>query len=600
MTGMIGHRSFWISAGIAFLACILLSAASADGQNAPVSTIGTVNSYASSAQASVITDGLDNIGSFSIKIQYDPSIAQAVTVTAGALPAGSLSVNLNNPGQVFASWYNSEGLTLPGPIEVLNITFVKTGTGISPLTWLDDGVSCSWYDGNGISLADTPSLTFYIPGSVAFLSPDAPHTLAPQAFSCAGSQVAVPVKVTSFNSIGMVQLRLIYDVQNLGYQSFQNVSGFPGLTVDGSQPGLITISATLMAGSPGFTLADSSVLVLLNFLHTGGTTTLAWDDSGAGCQYGGPPPEYHNLNDLPSSTYYINGSVSLSQLPASPGPVTGPAGGTTCEHADDVAFTVDPVPHANTYAWTLPPGAVITSGALTNSILVRMGGAGSWEVTVSGMNGCGAGPVSPVLPLLIGSAPALLSQPSSPPAVMAGAGVALFETTAAGDGLTYQWQEWAGSWSDVQDTGCYTGSATASLLVTNPTLAMNGLRYRCLVSGSCPPDTMTDGLAMLAVGPATGLDGDISGSNRPALSIFPNPVTRELVLNLWLPASGVITAMITDPAGRKVFSECFGEMKAGSCVRTIPVSAQPGLYLLTMRVECGSKIFYMREKFIKR
>lgn len=603
MRGIDRHRMKGTRLEVAFLAYLLFLASSVNGQNAPVSTIGTVNSYSGSAVVAVTAEGVSDIGSFSMKIQYDPSIAQAVSVIPGPLLGGSIAVNLNIPGQIFASWYTASGITLPGTADILSITFNKAGTGVSPLTWVEDGISCSWFDGNGNMLTDTPLTTYYLPGSVAFLSPDAPHTIAPVAFSCSGAQVSLPVKVTAFNSIGSIQLRLLYDVQQLGYQSFQNVSGFPGLAVNGSQPGVITITGTISQGG-GFSLPDSSVLVMLNFLHTGGSTPLTWEDNGPDCQYGGPPPEFHVLNDLPAATYYHNGSVSMSQLPAAAGAITGPAGGLSCEGMTMVTFHVDPIPLANTYQWSLPPDATIVSGAYTNSILVNMGEPGNWDVTVNGANGCGAGQVSPLFPLAIQAGPQILAQPVSPPAVITGAGTAQFEVVAAGESLTFQWQHLTDAWYTLQDTGCYSGVTSAKLIVQNPSLSMNGRHYRCLIGGSCPPDTLTDGTAYLTVETVIGLrdmdPGSVDGS-RPLFTLFPNPaVSGNATLEMDLPVCGSVTATISDPTGRQLFIQSTGMLSAGNHRMILPVASTPGICFLTIRAVCGTEIYFEREKLIKR
>ena len=99
----------------------------------------------------------------------------------------------------------------------------------------------------------------------------------------------------------------------------------------------------------------------------------------------------------------------------------------------------------------------------------------------------------------VNASPAITSQPGNQ-SVAPGAGIATFTVTASVDGLTYQWQEFISSWNDVINDGVYTGATSASLVITNPPLAMNGHKYRCTVSGTCPPTPLTsNGNATLTV-----------------------------------------------------------------------------------------------------
>lgn len=62
---------------------------------------------------------------------------------------------------------------------------------------------------------------------------------------------------------------------------------------------------------------------------------------------------------------------------------------------------------------------------------------------------------------------------------------AFFEVTARGHGkrLTYQWQvDMGGGFSDIPDTGVYSGTKTRRLIITGAPFSMNGYRYRVRVT----------------------------------------------------------------------------------------------------------------------
>ena len=76
-----------------------------------------------------------------------------------------------------------------------------------------------------------------------------------------------------------------------------------------------------------------------------------------------------------------------------------------------------------------------------------------------------------------------------------------FSVTATGHGLTYQWQlsqDNGISWENLSNGAHYGNVNTRTLNVNNVLNTMNGYRYRCLVSGTCPPDVASE-YAMLHV-----------------------------------------------------------------------------------------------------
>lgn len=86
-------------------------------------------------------------------------------------------------------------------------------------------------------------------------------------------------------------------------------------------------------------------------------------------------------------------AISLDSLPGSCGIITGPD--TVCLGKTSYYYFVSPVPFASSYGWTLPQGAVISSGQHTNRINVDFGSnAVSGPVTAFGINACGNGQAS--------------------------------------------------------------------------------------------------------------------------------------------------------------------------------------------------------------
>lgn len=63
-----------------------------------------------------------------------------------------------------------------------------------------------------------------------------------------------------------------------------------------------------------------------------------------------------------------------------------------------------------------------------------------------------------------------------------------FNATVAGAGLSYQWQSNNGSgWTNLTNTLPYSAVTGPTLVITGAAASLNGLQYRCLVNGTCPP-----------------------------------------------------------------------------------------------------------------
>ncbi|MFZ4521746.1 MAG: T9SS type A sorting domain-containing protein [Bacteroidales bacterium] len=97
-------------------------------------------------------------------------------------------------------------------------------------------------------------------------------------------------------------------------------------------------------------------------------------------------------------------AVTVNPLPAAAGTITGPA--SVCAGSTGKVYTVATIANATSYVWTVPAGAIITSGATTNSIVVSFGNTpATGVITVKGTNTCGSGTVSPNFSVTINAIP---------------------------------------------------------------------------------------------------------------------------------------------------------------------------------------------------
>jgi len=97
-------------------------------------------------------------------------------------------------------------------------------------------------------------------------------------------------------------------------------------------------------------------------------------------------------------------TVTVTQLPGAAGNISGD--NTVCAGTMDVPYSVAPIANAVGYAWTLPVGATISSGVNTPSITVNFAlGSQSGNITVTGVNSCGTGTVSPSFAVTVNPMP---------------------------------------------------------------------------------------------------------------------------------------------------------------------------------------------------
>jgi hypothetical protein len=547
-----------ISTLITGVICLTLNMLTA--QNAPISTIGTVATYNDSATVSVTVTDFTNIGACDLKIIYDSTVAKATIVELGpGVGQFFFLTDVDTIGKIYVSWlffqYGIPGLTLPDNSVFLNITFERINYGYAAIEFDNSSPdNCLFTDENYDILNDLPYSTYYIDGSISFMMIDAPITSAPVIESCPGlSIVDIPVSVSGFNQVGAFTLTMQYSASVFTFQSFSNVSGFPNLEVIENSPG--TIVAEGISNEPeGVTLADNSTLFTIYLGNLGGLTALTWLDLGESCAYYGPAPFYELRNDDPQSSFYINGSFTELPLPSQAGMITGPLGGIVCQGDSNVVFSIAPIPFATGYDWELPEGAIIDMGEGTPEISVSFNDSAlSGNVSVFGTNNCGNGLASPFFPVVVNIAPSIIVQPVSPDTINAGDGTVTFSVTAVGADLSYQWQEFTTSWSDITDGEWYSGTSTSLLTITNPPITMNGNKYRCIVSGSCEPPAISDGNATLSVVIPSGFDewntAEYYGNESLKFNSFPNPFSDKITFAYVTPSKGTVNIAIVDMYG---------------------------------------------------
>jgi hypothetical protein len=150
---------------------------------------------------------------------------------------------------------------------------------------------------------------------------------------------------------------------------------------------------------------------------------------------------------------------------------------------------------------------------------------------------------------------------------------ATFTAAASGDPApSYHWQRkpvGSATWSDLVEGTTYTGVATASLVVTNLTLAMGGDAFRVRAFNGVPPDAVSDpALLTVASTPAA-----------PVITLQPQPISVLVShdASFTVAASGTPTPVIRwqrKPAGSGTWADLAdGGSYSGTATGTLTVQA---------------------------
>jgi len=117
----------------------------------------------------------------------------------------------------------------------------------------------------------------------------------------------------------------------------------------------------------------------------------------------------------------------------------------------------------------------------------------------------------------------IVLEPSSPTAAVGSTTTFVISSTIPG--ATYQWQQDAGSgYTNLANSGPYSGVTTNTLTITGVTAALNSFHYRCLVSNSwgCADTTVS---ALLTTGVA-------AITSDAAITVYPNPTHDKVTIYL--------------------------------------------------------------------
>ncbi len=221
-------------------------------------------------------------------------------------------------------------------------------------------------------------------------------------------------------------------------------------------------------------------------------------------------------------------SITMTLLPATPGPITG----TTSSCANNtLSYSISAVSGASSYSWTFPSGFTIQSGANTNSVTVLAGpSAVTGNITVSGIFACGSGPSSTLAVAIESVAPTPVITTSGS-ATICNSGTVTLSISAPVVGVNYQWRK-----NGVAISGATGTTYTTSVIGNYDVLATNGSIAAKIFNNSSRysiPDASCVGVA--SVIPVTGYVGTIVTSKLYIKVNITHTYDADLVLFLQSP-----------------------------------------------------------------
>ena len=236
-------------------------------------------------------------------------------------------------------------------------------------------------------------------------------------------------------------------------------------------------------------------------------------------------------------------AVAVTALPADAGTITGPV--SVCMGDQGKIYTVPIIAGASSYSWTVPTGAIITSGGSTNSITVNFPVVGSGNITVLGVNSCGNGVVSPGLAVTINPIPAA--------PVVTNNGYTAVSDAPAGNQWYFEGTLIAGATSPTYDA----------------TLSGTGYYWSVVTLNGCSSDTSNHKYIVV-----TGVDSHSSS----AINIYPVPNNGQFNVSITTASAESFSISVYNSLGVKIYTETKVEVN-GSLNKVIDLRPIPsGVY----------------------
>lgn len=189
---------------------------------------------------------------------------------------------------------------------------------------------------------------------------------------------------------------------------------------------------------------------------------------------------------------------------------TQPTNQTVCD-GSNTSFTAQGSGPGVIYQWQISTDGGTTWNDVANGGVYSGAATGTLNITgaVFSMNNyryrcsmtnasCTTPGISNAAVLTVNTLPAISANPANA-TICVGSGNT-FSVTASGTGITYQWQLSTDGGATYTNIG---GANASSYAVSSVTIGMNNNRYRCVVTGTCPPPATSSAAVLTVIAPVT-------------------------------------------------------------------------------------------------
>ncbi len=270
-------------------------------------------------------------------------------------------------------------------------------------------------------------------------------------------------------------------------------------------------------------------------------------------------------------------AITITGPPSQPATIQGPA--LVC-NATMTSYSIDPVPDATSYLWTVPVGATIVTGQNTDSISV-LWGSNAGDISIVAINNCGE------------STPQTRS--ISLETIPGPAGIIAGNDTVCSNNESYTYTVPAipgatsYTWFVPTGTSIISGTGTNSVIITISPAAVSG---PITVQGSNTCGSGTDGVKNITVKICAGIS-----ENRPetGISVYPNPAGGELNIAI---ANGEkqMDLQIVDVRGQTVYRESLENIPIEFTYKIDVSTFSRGVYFVEL---VNSKRFVIKKVILK-
>lgn len=152
---------------------------------APITTAGSLAACPNSnITIPLTTVNFNNIGSFSLRLEYDPAkMTYSSYANLNSLLPGATVVNSvvsSSVNKIMITWTNATGVSISngGKIVDLNFTYLIGTSALAFNNTSGSGADCQFVNGFGIILTDTPTVSYYIDSQVTSAAPATPGPIS--------------------------------------------------------------------------------------------------------------------------------------------------------------------------------------------------------------------------------------------------------------------------------------------------------------------------------------------------------------------------------------------------------------------------------------